>query len=48
MKEENPVFLAQASSPARMGFQESSLNFRAEGKALEHPSEPITHYCYLI
>lgn len=38
MKEENPVFLAQASSPARMGFQESSLHFRAEGKVLEHPS----------
>lgn len=37
-KEENPVFLAQASSPARMGFQESSLHFKAEGKVLEHPS----------
>lgn len=38
MKEENPMFLAQASSPSRMGFQELSLHFRAEGKVLEHPS----------
>lgn len=38
MKEESPVFLAQTSSPARMGFQEPSLHFRAEGKVLEHPS----------
>lgn len=41
MKEENPVFLAQASSPARMGLQELSLNLRAEGKVLEHPSGHI-------
>lgn len=37
MKEENPVFPAQASSPARMGFQESSIHFRAEGSALGTP-----------